>query len=657
MNTERLPLTDEGPTARFSEKFWGKDDAGYSALTTRMRHAKLTCQEILGMFQARAALEEEYGKKLLKLSKSPLGKDELGSLRDSLDVVRYEIEATGKSHVELAGKMRDQLELALAEFNNGQKDMRKLAKEKYETECTRTKGLSAAKLTLVGKELDKVSMKMEKTELASRAADIEYQESIRQLTEINDKWILEWRAACDKFQLLEEERIDYLRTTLWNYANIISSTCVADDESCERIRFSLELCDVGQNLQTFIEAFATGEDVPDIPLYLGKISDSMPSASPTSESNSSEIRVKTVSGPHQPLPSGESSAPSSRRQSVYSTTTTATDVTDSTAITATTTNPALSGQVDMALTIGTNVFKLDPQTTALLNQVDDPAGVGTNGGYVTPKSANGENRSPSSSQRQQPSPVRLQEENSLGISLDASGSVKENRFPQYQSQVPLQPQPSPGYMMGHTSPFRSQQQQQQHTPNNGPYHPAAGNGGGRMGSPGVGTGGALAGGGLGPNGGGGLVAGAPYSVGGPGSTMVHSRSQTMPVQGSGPATQPLRQSSGPFTPVSVVDPAVKAAAVAAGQISNLPYRPIPVTSHLHNFAGSSHITRDGRLVLFFVRAVYDYDATIPEELSLKIGDILAVIHAREDGWWEGDLVDEYNPKRGLFPSNFTEPTM
>ena len=33
--------------------FQGKDDAGYSALTTRMRQAKLTCQEILGMFQAR----------------------------------------------------------------------------------------------------------------------------------------------------------------------------------------------------------------------------------------------------------------------------------------------------------------------------------------------------------------------------------------------------------------------------------------------------------------------------------------------------------------------------------------------------------------------------------------------------------------------------
>jgi hypothetical protein len=27
--------------------------------------------------------------------------------------------------------------------------------------------------------------------------DVEYQASIRQLTEINDKWIIEWRAACD----------------------------------------------------------------------------------------------------------------------------------------------------------------------------------------------------------------------------------------------------------------------------------------------------------------------------------------------------------------------------------------------------------------------------------------------------------------------------
>ena len=42
--------------------------------------------------------------------------------------MRYEVEATGKSHIELASKMRDQLENALAEFNNSQKDKRKLVR-------------------------------------------------------------------------------------------------------------------------------------------------------------------------------------------------------------------------------------------------------------------------------------------------------------------------------------------------------------------------------------------------------------------------------------------------------------------------------------------------------------------------------------------------
>ncbi|KAG0252027.1 hypothetical protein DFQ27_008323 [Actinomortierella ambigua] len=266
----------------------GKDDAGYGALTNRMKQAKTTCQEILTMFQARASLEEEYGKKLLKLAKCPLGKDELGTLRESLDVVRYEIEAIGKSHIELASKIRDQLESALVDVMNSQKDKRKLhqasvdrtfrnkqlylqqlikAKEKYDAECLKTKGLSAAKMTLHGKDLDKVSTKIERTELASRAADVEYQQSIRQLTEINDRWISEWGTACDVFQGLEEQRIDYLRTTLWNYANIISTACVADDESCERIRSSLEQCDVNQNLQAFIDASGTGTEAPEIPGY------------------------------------------------------------------------------------------------------------------------------------------------------------------------------------------------------------------------------------------------------------------------------------------------------------------------------------------------------------------------------------------------------
>ncbi|KFH67586.1 hypothetical protein MVEG_06318 [Podila verticillata NRRL 6337] len=625
MNTERLSGADEGPVPRFSQNFWGKDDAGYSALTTRMRHAKLTCQEILGMFQARAALEEEYGKKLLKLSKSPLGKDELGSLRDSLDVVRYEIEATGKSHIELASKMRDQLENALAEFNNSQKDKRKLhqvsidrtfrnkqlylqqlvkAKEKYDAECIRTKGLSAAKMNLVGKELDKVSLKMEKTELASRAADVEYQASIRQLTEINDKWIVEWRTACEKFQLLEEQRIDYVRTTLWNYANIISSTCVADDESCERIRSSLEVCDVNQNLQSFIDASATGDETPDIPTYLSTQFKTSPSDSPaenplTPKTQAQDIKYRTV---HQPLPEQDPVAPSSRRQSHHLS------------------NEGPDGEVppppiDMALSIGNNVFKLDPQTVNMLNQPDEKRG--PSGGYPPP---NPSNHSP---QNISPGGVKPAVENSLGISLDVTGTVKEDRFPHWQSQA--------------------QQAQHAHISNNNATAFAT----------------------AGPSLSGHLYHQHPSGQGHNTSMMMaqgpaaHSRSQTMPIQNdpsrgfiADPNAMHRRSVSGAQAEQSLAYQ-YQHPYQAQGMVAAMSVAP----GHPGQAVGIKQASMDGKPILFYVRAIYDYEATIPEELNLKEGDILAVLHTRDDGWWEGDLLDEYHgARRGLFPSNFTEPT-
>ncbi|KAG0265909.1 Proline-serine-threonine phosphatase-interacting protein 2 [Mortierella polycephala] len=655
MNTERTLVNEESPAPRFSQSFWGKDDAGYSALTTRMRHAKVTCQEILSMFQARAALEEEYGKKLVKLSKSPLGKDELGTLRESLDIVRYEVEATGKSHIELASKMRDQLENALEEFNNTQKDTRKLhqasidrtfrnkqlymqqlvkAKEKYETECIRTKGLSAAKMNLVGKELDKVTMKMEKTELASRAADVEYQASIRQLTEINDKWIIEWRAACDKFQLLEEQRIDYLRTTLWNYANIISSTCVADDESCERIRSALEQCDVNQNLQSFIEACATGDDVPDIAAILisrnmdgaDSITDSSPAASRI-QHQPQDAKTRTILGPHQPIPgAAESSAPSSRRQSFYSTNGRSEPEGLST-----------GNNVEMALTIGNNLFKLDQQTAALLNQADSTATPPAPGGYaaaVTPTRRLSNDA---------PSPGN----NSLGIALDASGTVKENRFPHWRSQAPIQQQQQqqqqqqlqqqqhhtmPGYHMGSAAPGAMYNTHQQHPHPQQQYIPNS----------------------------------TTYPTSNVSLSAHYPRSQTMPLQHDpSRIAQPALDSSQHRRSLSGTpsDPAM---------VNNQVHHPHPhqhQVHHQHPYQGQSvatagsqqssqpQLTHDGRPILFYVRVIFDYEATIPEEINLKEGDILAVLIARDDGWWEGDIVDEYRGHmRGIFPSNFTEPT-
>lgn len=47
---------------------------------------------------------------------------------------------------------------------------------------------------------------------------------------------------------------------------------------------------------------------------------------------------------------------------------------------------------------------------------------------------------------------------------------------------------------------------------------------------------------------------------------------------------------------------------------------------------------------------FDYDATQPDELTIKKGDFILDVQKTPGGWWEGVL----NGKRGVFPDNFVE---
>lgn len=50
------------------------------------------------------------------------------------------------------------------------------------------------------------------------------------------------------------------------------------------------------------------------------------------------------------------------------------------------------------------------------------------------------------------------------------------------------------------------------------------------------------------------------------------------------------------------------------------------------------------------RAMYMYQAAIPEELSFAKGDVLAVTRHQDDGWWEAEVPGKTGP--GLVPSNY-----
>lgn len=213
----------------------------------------------------------------------------------------------------------------------------------------------------------------------------------------------------------------------------------------------------------------------------------------------------------------------------------------------------------MALQIGGNVFKLDTQTTALLNQLDDS--VPPVAGEHSATAYSGDRSSLATG----PELPQSAGENTLGISLDASGTIKENRFPHWQPQVPFQSHPTPGHPPGGV--MHSPGYPQQHAMN--PSY--------------------------------------PHSHISTGDAAIHARSQAAPIQnestsavfhGAGPASH-MRTPSGQYV-----------APPGANQFHD-PYRGLaspPATQHppgTQHLPGTQHMqtvpqmAHDGRPILFY----------------------------------------------------------
>ncbi|PKY08193.1 putative proline-serine-threonine phosphatase-interacting protein [Aspergillus campestris IBT 28561] len=296
----------EGPTVSmsFANNFWGKDDAGYLPMLERMHCAKSSCDELKTFYNIRAAIEDEYARKLMALCRKSLGANETGSLRSSFDTVRGETEGIAKAHAAIAGQMRRELEEPLVAFAGGSKERRKIiqngierlhknkvqqtqvvnkTRDRFEQDCLRIKGYLAQGHMVMGHEERKNKAKLEKTQIQLASSSNEYEAAVKILEETTTRWNKEWKAACDKFQDLEEERIDFTKSSLWTYANIASTVCVSDDASCEKIRLSLENCEVEKDIMYFIKERGTGQDIPDPPRFInfcrGDVNDTSSEAS------------------------------------------------------------------------------------------------------------------------------------------------------------------------------------------------------------------------------------------------------------------------------------------------------------------------------------------------------------------------------------------
>jgi hypothetical protein len=135
----------------------------------------------------------------------------------------------------------------------------------------------------MGQEERKNKAKLEKTQINVAQSNAEYEAAVKVLEETTSRWNRDWKAAADKFQDLEEERLDFTKASLWSFANIASTVCVSDDASCEKIRLSLENCEVEKDIVSFIKERGTGQEIPEAPKYInfcrGDINDTQSEAS------------------------------------------------------------------------------------------------------------------------------------------------------------------------------------------------------------------------------------------------------------------------------------------------------------------------------------------------------------------------------------------
>ncbi|KAG8924220.1 hypothetical protein FRC00_005374 [Tulasnella sp. 408] len=244
-----------------------------------MRGAARTMTELREFWKERIAIEVEYAKKLAKLAQRPLGRDEIGGFRSALDNLRSETDAQAAQHVTFVHNMKRELEQASSEFiskqNNHKMTFQAAIEKSYKTKQFQERNVEKARRKYEAESalvdsytvqlslpqdniVDDIQTKLERVERDARARRKDCENFTRTLEDTCRRWEGEWKTYCDQCQDLEDERLEFIKDTVWAYANAVSTVCVSDDESCERIRVNLEELDVDTEIDNFVNDYGTG---------------------------------------------------------------------------------------------------------------------------------------------------------------------------------------------------------------------------------------------------------------------------------------------------------------------------------------------------------------------------------------------------------------
>ncbi|KAF7320568.1 SH3-domain-containing protein [Mycena chlorophos] len=273
----------------FCNSFWGSGDAGAGVLFARMRTARAGMRALEAFWREsklmllplyRAAIEDEYAKRLLSLAKTSLelGDGETGELKRALAMLISETKTQATAHSQFAMLVREELQAPIGAYAQKQADDDAAlqaplearcgtkhaaeaaitkAREKYESNCLRlashTQQLS---VTSPGRDaqVERLQAKIKKSQETVAANEKELAQAVGAIREATVRWQRDWKAFCDICQDSEEERLEFVKDVVWG--------------SCERIRVALDNVDTVADLDIFVDEYGTGNAVPEPPTWM-----------------------------------------------------------------------------------------------------------------------------------------------------------------------------------------------------------------------------------------------------------------------------------------------------------------------------------------------------------------------------------------------------
>ncbi|XP_017689825.1 PREDICTED: F-BAR domain only protein 1 [Lepidothrix coronata] len=112
----------------FTEHFWGEKNHGFDVLYHNMKHGQISTKELADFVRERAAIEENYAKAMVKLSKMATNGTQLGTFAPLWEVFRISSDKLALCHLELMKKLHDLIK-EISRYGEEQGRVHKKSKE------------------------------------------------------------------------------------------------------------------------------------------------------------------------------------------------------------------------------------------------------------------------------------------------------------------------------------------------------------------------------------------------------------------------------------------------------------------------------------------------------------------------------------------------